>query len=231
MGAMQEIDTVLSKMEEHVAKWKEANDLRHVFLSCYHMMSSSMSKALIAGEFKDTIWVDKLLHRFAEYYFESLVCYDCGNKTPKVWLYAHHACQENRVSELQLLVLGVNAHINYDLVLALYDMLGPEWEGLSKAKKRERYEDHKHVNHVIASTIDRVQDDLLEPLVPSLEWIDRLFGRMDEFLISRLISNWREEVWENSQKLLAMETVEEREQFLEKIEMDVLKVCKTITLF
>ena len=83
--------------------------------------------------------------------------------------------------------MGVNAHINYDLVLALFDMLQPEWKQLSNQQKQIRLEDHNYVNQVIARTIDRVQDELLEPSNPGLAWVDKLFGRVDEFLISKLI--------------------------------------------
>lgn len=228
---MQEIDTVLFKMNEHIAKWKSCDDKRHVFLSCYHLMSANMVEALANKDFHDTAWVNKLLNRFAEYYFDSLFCFDCGEITPEVWLHAHRACNENKVSELQLLILGVNAHINYDLVFALYDLLAPEWKQLSESKKRKRYEDHSHVNNIIAGTIDRVQDEILEPLHPSLEWIDKLFGRMDEFLISRLITGWREEVWENSQKMLQMNSAEEREHFRRKLEIDVLRKVEIIEFF
>ena len=228
---MQASDPVLIKMGEYVDKWKACQDTRYIFLSCYHAMSSNMVAAIDKGEFQDTVWVSKLLHRFADYYFESLTCYDCGTQTPKVWEFAHKVTLDKDLSELQLLILGVNAHINYDLVLALYDLLAPEWSALSKSKQRQRYEDHSHVNRVIAETIDKVQDEILEPLNPTLDWIDKLFGRLDEFLISRLISKWREEVWENTQKLLQMENLAEREQFRKELEEDVLKTGETICFF
>lgn len=224
-------DPVLNKMGVFVERWKTANDSRYVFLSCYSMMSSNMIVALEKNEFYDSKWVGKLLHRFADYYFDSLSCYECGDVTPSVWLSAHQACKKKEFSELQLLVLGVNAHINYDLVLALYDVLQPEWEFLSKKKRKERYEDHCHVNDVIAQTIDRVQDEILEPSNAALDWIDKLMGRMDEYLISRLISKWREDVWENSQKLLAMPMLEDRVCFTKEIEKEVLRISKTISYF
>jgi len=227
---MNTIDPVLTKMGQYVEKWKSSSDSRYVFLSCYQMMSTNMIGSIRNSEFHDTEWVNELLNRFANYYFDSLVCYDCGEKTPEVWLKAHKACKENQLSELQLLILGVNAHINYDLVLALYDMLQPEWNSLSETKRRERYEDHSHVNRIIANTIDQVQDEVLEPINPALDWIDKLFGRMDEFLISRLIANWREDVWENTQKLLTMEEVEEKEKFRKRLEQDVLRIGDTISI-
>ncbi len=228
---MATTDPVLIKMSEYVEKWKSSKDSRYVFLSCYSMMSTNMISAIDKREFHDEVWVKKLLNHFADYYFKSLTCYDCGDLTPKVWEYAHKATLNNELSDLQLLILGVNAHINYDLVFALYDMLKPEWQTLSEIQKRERYEDHCHVNHVIAKTIDRVQDEILEPLNPSLEWIDLLFGRMDEFLISRLIKNWRGNVWDSAQELLKIDPPEDREYFRLKLEDEVLKRADLISVF
>lgn len=230
-NVMQALSPVLIKMGEYVDQWKASNDGRHIFLSCYHLMSTNMMVSLQNKEFNDHIWVDQLLHRFADYYFESLSCYDCGDATPEVWNYAHKATSHSHLSEIQLLILGVNAHINYDLVLALYDLLKPEWNSLSEDQKLQRYNDHFHVNKVIANTIDKVQDDVLAPLSPELRWIDRLLGRLDEYLISKLILSWREEVWENTQHLLSLEPLEEQEKFRQELERAVLKKADLIAMF
>ncbi|MEM0518008.1 MULTISPECIES: DUF5995 family protein [Aequorivita] len=228
---MNTSDQVLAKMNQYVAEYKTAKDLRYVFLSCYNLMSANMVSAINNNEFHDTVWVNALLRRFADYYFNSLKCYDCGDVTSKVWEHAHKITCNKDVSQLQCLILGVNAHINYDLVLALSDLLKPEWESLSETQQRQRYEDHKHVNYVIASTIDRVQDEILEPLNPMLEWVDSLLGRMDEYLISRLITSWREDVWENTQMLLKIEDPDAREAFRIQLENSVLKRAAAICVF
>ncbi|WP_211206524.1 DUF5995 family protein [Aequorivita sublithincola] len=218
-------------MGQYIEQWKSIKDSRLVFLNCYHLMSTNMVSAISNNEFHDTLWVNKLLRRFANYYFEGLICYDCGEPTSKVWDNAHKATKNSNLSELQFLILGVNAHINYDLVLALHDLLKPEWNTLSEIQRKQRYEDHRHVNHVIASTIDRVQDEILEPLNPTLVWVDLLLGRMDEYLISKLITNWREDVWEKTQELLEIEHSEEHEVFRLKLEKSVLKRAETICIF
>ena len=148
-----------------------------------------------------------------------------------MWNSVHKTTCDNKLSALQFLILGVNAHINYDLVLALNDLLKPEWQNLSEEKQRHRYEDHFHVNHVIASTIDRVQDEILEPLNPKLQWVDSLLGRLDEYLISRLIISWREDVWKNTQQLLLIELPEEQENFRQRLQTSVLKRADTICMF
>lgn len=228
---MDNSETVLKKMDGYIQDWKSCKDGRYVFLSCYHMMSSNMVVALNAAQFNDNAWVRKLLNRFADYYFESLTCFDCGDQTPKVWEHAHKATCNKDLSELQFLILGVNAHINYDLVLALYDLLQPEWNTLTGFQKEQRFKDHCYVNQVIAQTIDRVQDEVLEPINPKLNWIDTLMGRLDEFLISKLITSWRGQVWEHTQELLTLTTAHEREAYRLKLEQEVLERANTISRF
>jgi hypothetical protein len=190
---------LLSQMQECTDRWNAANDRRAVFLECYTLMTANMLQTINAGEFHDGKWAGKLLHRFAEYYFEALEQYDqCTGDCSSVWQFTHDcACQEER-HVLQHLLLGVNAHINYDLVLSLVEMLEPEWTDLSEAQRRLRYEDHCRVNEVIAATIDTVQDTVIERHDPWMDWVDRIFGRLDERLLSALITRWREEVWQKA---------------------------------
>lgn len=210
-------------MDQYLAGWQETDDQRHVFLSCYRMMTANMLLALEGEYFNDKQWVNTLLHQFADYYFEALACYDCGNEVPLVWQNVHEFTRHNKLHRLQCLMMGVNAHINYDLVLTLYDMLQPVWSGLSAEEKKIRYEDHCKVNKVISDTIDSVQDEILEPGDRLMAWIDVAFGRLDEYFISRLISNWRQDVWEDAQRMLITGSLPEREILRQTIEKRVIK--------
>lgn len=220
---------VLRRMDQYVVGWQQAGDQRHVFLSCYRMMTANMLLAIDANQFHDRHWVHTLLDRFAEYYFQALNCYDCGNEVPRVWQQVHQFSQANKLHQLQHLMIGVNAHINYDLVLTLYDMLQPEWAGLSVREQKIRYEDHCKVNTIIASTIDQVQDKILEPNSRVMAFIDVAFGRLDEYLISRLVTNWRKHVWEEAQQMLVTGSVSEREELRQSIENRVMRRSRLLT--
>ncbi|MEM6377998.1 MAG: DUF5995 family protein, partial [Bacteroidota bacterium] len=63
---------VIQKMLEHVQEWERRADKRAVFLRCYSMMTDNMLAALEEKRFQDNPWVKRLLHRFADYYFEAL---------------------------------------------------------------------------------------------------------------------------------------------------------------
>ena len=214
---------VIDRMQSLIQRWEDSRDDRTLFLSCYRMMTGNMIEALKAGEFRDGVWVDRLLHRFADYYFDALDVYESApGSSPAVWQAAHSVCCDCEVTALQKILLGINAHINYDLVLTLDDMLRPEWSALDEPQRATRYADHCHVNHVIGRTIDAVQDTVLEPAMPVMDYIDKFLGPVDEYLISSLITHWRESVWTNAVALVGLDDDEERRRFIQQVELETL---------
>lgn len=220
---MEPSPDILHRMDGLIADWKARRDTRYVFLACYRLMTANMIEAIADGRFHDREWITELLQRFAGYYFEALACYDCGDPVPGVWQQVHRYTQERELREVQYLLLGVNAHINYDLVLTLRDLQDADWNSLTEADRHKRYVDHCTVNDVIAGSIDRVQDELLSPVDPLLGWIDRACGGLDEYLIAGLIGRWREDVWKKAGELLVAEDAATREQLRQALEADVLQ--------
>ena len=220
---------ITDKMQATIDQWQATADSRAVFLSCYSLMTANVLTAVQDRQFHDSAWVTTLLHRFADYYFSALDAYESRLPiTPPVWQIAFDSAQSDDNQVLQILLLGVNAHINYDLVLTLVDMLYPEWESLPAAQKRQRYEDHCHINDVIGRTIDTVQDQVIEPVSPAMDIIDTVLGPFDEWLTSRLISHWREEVWQNAMIWLSAPYVADKEALRKQIEATTLNRAKTI---
>lgn len=198
-------------MDSLAQAWEQAADGRCFFLRCYALMTGNMLRAIDQGEFRDPSWVDRLLHLFADYYYLALHAYEHGDAgAPAVWRLAHDAALTRESPVLQDLLLGINAHINYDLVLTLVDMLDPEWAVLSPDQRRQRYEDHSHVNDIIAGTIDSVQEQVVAPEDKLMGAIDRALGPLDERMAAQLISGWREEVWQRALEMLAAADSEER---------------------
>ena len=222
-------DRVIQQMQVLIQNWTDCNDSRRIFLSCYQLMTLNMLKAVERDEFFDSIWVNQLLNRFADYYFIALDQYESDPlAAPLVWQLAHNATRNSKAMAIQSLILGVNAHINYDLVLTLVDVLAPEWRTLDESQRKNRYNDHDQVNTIIASTIDAVQDDILEPAMPFMEFIDTVFGRLDEHLISKMIRSWRQNVWENATYLLNMDGEGNREKIIARVENNALKIGRLI---
>jgi hypothetical protein len=210
---------VTQLMNEHIKNWEIVSDQRATFLRCYLLMTENMLGAIEADQFHDSKWVYTFLHRFADYYFDALDAYEVNRAAaPEVWVRVHDAAISGTTRVIQNLLLGINTHINYDLIFTLVDVLEPEWERLSLAERDLRQSDHNHVNQIIADTINAVQDQVLESLVPEMDLVDKLLGPLDEWLISGLISHWRDDVWQKAVDLL--ETKEPRERAHKKGEIE-----------
>lgn len=226
---MAEKDPVIERMQALIEQWEQTDDRRADFLSCYRLMTSNMLTAIDAGEFHDSTWVTALLHHFAEYYFVALEDYERGSSgTAAIWRLTFDAAAQGEVMVLQNLLLGINAHINYDLVLALVDLLEPEWIALTPQLRQRRYEDHCHVNTIIGQTVDSVQEQVVDPVSPAMGLVDDLLGPVDEWIASRMIAGWREAVWNAAVQILDCHHREERETLRVQIEVDALRRARTI---
>lgn len=211
-------------MTQESIQWETIGDRRHIFLQCYTLMSQNMYSAIGTKHFKDPQWVSNLLVRFSEYYFDALDLYQAEHpEVPQVWKQAHDATKNPETHVLQNLLLGINAHINYDLPLALYDCLETEWPNCDRPKKILRKEDHQLVNQIISASIDEVQETIIKPISPSLAIIDNILGPIDEWILSRLISSWRTDVWEVSELLLEAKSPEKRKEIILKQEAEVFE--------
>ncbi|HUF38026.1 MAG TPA: DUF5995 family protein [Anaerolineales bacterium] len=218
-------EPVVARMGALIRDWEATGNPQAVFLRCYRMMTSNTHVAITRGEFVDPRWVNGFLNRFADYYFKALEVYEVDPPSaPLVWQLAHDTTRDPGTLPVQNLLLGVNAHINFDLVLTLEELLCPEWGSLSREQRGERYHDYTYINDIIARTIDGVQDEILDPVMPVMDILDRLMGRVDELLVSMLIRKWRESVWKHARSLLEAGTDDERKALVDLVEEDALKI-------
>ena len=226
---MTDHQVAIDHMHALLEGWEKAGDQRCIFLGCYTQMTGNMLKAIQAGEFHDNAWVSGLLEHFADYYFNALQAYEQQiESTPAVWQIAFLATRDPQSHVLQHLMLGINAHINFDLVFALEDVLRSEWASLSPGQRQQRYEDHCHVNEIIASTVDAVQDSVVERFAPMMELVDAGMGRLDEWLASRLISIYRDRVWQKAIERLQALDDSEREAIRVLVESSSLQRAQMI---
>jgi len=226
---MNEGNIVLVRMKDLLNAWESTNDRRLIFLSCYEMMTQNVQTAIDTNDFEDAMWVSTLMENFAEYYFHALEAYDSEQTNPpNAWQIAFKAAHNPHIHVLQNLVLGVNAHINYDLVFALSDLLATEWQQLSAEQRKMRYRDHCHVNDIISHTIDAVQDQVIDRFDPRFGLVDALLGPIDEWMTKLLISEWREEVWEHATLLVDTAHEADRQAIIQHVEQGSIKRAQDI---
>jgi hypothetical protein len=221
---MPDHEDVVKRMQNLIDAWDAASDRRAIFLGCYALMTRNMLSALSLGEFEDNTWVSKLLNHFADYYFNALQAYESmPDEAPTVWRLAFDAAHLPKVHVLRNLVLGINAHINFDLVFALADMLESEWSELTPEQRQSRYRDFLLVNKVISDTIDSVQDQIVDRYAPMMELVDKAMGPLDEWMTAWMIRDWREQVWSHTTQLLEALDEDQRQSLAASVEKHSLR--------
>lgn len=216
-------------MAERIRQWEQHGDRRVIFLACYALMTQNMLQAIPAGRFQDPAWVTELVHKFANYYFVALAAYDRGDlPVPAIWQMAHDETHNPKTPVVAHLLLGVNAHINYDLVLVLVDMLRPVWPSLTPAQRQLRHQDYWLVNTIIGETIDTVQDNVVNRYSPVMDPVDRLLGPLDEWCTARLIAHWRADVWQHAVAMMESPDKAARQKLRQAVEARALQRARML---
>lgn len=204
---MDSAPTAEARLADLARQWGDAGDRRAVFAECYLVMTRSVEENIRAGSFNDGVWVGRLLDRFADYYFDAVDSYGgtLGVRVcPQVWREALDACSDPLCHPLQALMLGINAHINHDLALALVDVLD-DWPTLDEEARQRRRDDHELVNTIIDDTTDEVQKDVVGRWSPAAEGLDLLMGPLDEWAFGQLAESWRSRVWADAMDLVELD--------------------------
>jgi hypothetical protein len=187
-------------------------DQRMVFLRVYREMTQEVHDAIeqcgaYAGRavFQDADWVRGLSGSFATLYFGSLTVRGRTGPRDRAWKAADRAAADARSAVLLNVLLGINAHINYDLAQAIAAHLDASVLRDPVALQRRRF-DHDQVNNLLVRSMEGIQDILARDHAPGLGVADRLMGRIDERLAQWALSYYRERVWDNAVTLAMART-------------------------
>jgi hypothetical protein len=184
------LDDTHRRLGDLLAAFDDRDDRRAVFLSVYRRMTEAVADGVRAGDFEDPDWVRAYLVTFANLYRRALWDYERGarERVADAWQLAFDAAADGECLVVQDAALGVNAHINYDLALAL-DEVGVQGD------RRRKYADHVAVIDVIAALVDETQDSLAARDADGLALVDDSLGSIDEWLTVQSIHECRESAW------------------------------------
>lgn len=183
-------DEVRRGLSALLAAFEAREDRRAVFLGIYARMTAAVGRRIERGAFADPEWVGEYLVAFANRYRVAVRDFESGDADALAdpWYLAFEAAEPGDSMVLQDAVLGVNAHINYDLALALDDV----GVGTDRAAK---YADHCAIIDVIAGLVDEAQDALADRDADGLATLDSSLGRLDEWLTVATIDECRDSAW------------------------------------
>jgi hypothetical protein len=114
------LDAVLARMTARLGELRRAGDDRRIFLAVYATMTGAIHRGVHEGRFMDPTWTEVLTARFATLYFDAEAAWEAHDPCcPRPWCAAFAAAGGRRISAVEHALLGINAHIVYDLPFAV----------------------------------------------------------------------------------------------------------------
>ena len=188
------IDAVIAQLEALIADCEATRDRIGYFAALYHKVTVRVKQGILNNEFEDGARMEKLDVVFANRYLAAVHQFRNNQKTSGSWATAFDSTRRRQVLVLQHLLLGMNAHINFDLGIAAVETAGTN-------DIRTIRNDFNSINTIIGSLIFEVMNELnrVSPLLS-------LFGfhaTNESILIQFSISNARDGAWSFAEDLHA----------------------------
>ena len=177
-------------------------DARRAFHATYLRTTRAVGEALAAGAFEDADWVERWDVAFADLYLDALEEALAGRTPARPWAIACAEPPARRLPPLRLVLLGMNAHINYDLPQAIVAVIPPE-DFDDPAVLQRRHRDHRAIDAVLAGRVRAEDDEFDGPR----RLVDRLTAPANRLATKRFLVESRTKVWANAHALDAARRV------------------------
>ena len=188
------IDDTARRLGQAERYLRDLQDRRSVFLTVYTTMTANVQSGIQSGFFTDPDSVREYVITFAEYYRRAAVAFERRDfeSVPRPWQLAFAASITGERLVAQDALLGINAHINYDLTYTLTELsIDPDRE-----TKRA---DHDRINEILGRLVDVVQDTLVAVYSAlGVSELDVLLGSFDEQLAVFGFRQSRHLAWRNA---------------------------------
>ena len=199
--AAMTIDEVLERLDGIIAASLKDNDHLGFFAYIYRRTTYEIKKAILANKFEDNPRMEKFDVLFANKYLEVFDDFRAGRQVCRSWTVSFRAKKE-RMTILQHIILGMNAHINYDLGVAADEFIE---EGVIDGFQN----DFMMVNQVLAGLLDEMQVKVgrVSKLMFLIDWLG---GRKDEVILNFSMEKARQQAWDLATRLKGL-TGDEKE--------------------
>jgi hypothetical protein len=188
----QTIDEVIHQLEQLIEECIDRKDRIGYFAALYHKVTVRVKEGILNNEFDNGTRMEKLDVIFANRYLAAVQQFRNKQAPSGSWQAAFDATRKRSTLVLQQLLLGMNAHINFDLGIAAV-------ETTTGQDLRTIRNDFNNINTIIGSLVFEVMNEInrVSPLLS-------LFGfhaTNESILIQFSITNARDGAWSFAEDL------------------------------
>jgi hypothetical protein len=220
------IDELQNDMRRRLADLPAEHAVTRHFLGTYLRTTSAVAAAIEGRTFEDSIWVERWDLDFAGFYLDALDVHLSGRGRPsRPWRLAFAASPD--LPPLLHVLLGVNAHINFDLPQALLAVItDAEFSDSSLLAKRHR--DHERIDAILSGRVAAEDVEISARSVRTA--LDRAMRPLNRWASRRFLKEAREKVWENTLQLWRAKASGDDEYQARRAELELLSAAKIADL-
>jgi hypothetical protein len=193
--AHKNIDAVIQELDQ-IVEWSiHEKSFLGIFAYIYQRTTQQIKAEIEKGNFEDNQRLEHLDVVFAGFYLDAFRNYQRGEPVSESWKIAFDAQNED-LTTIQHLLLGMNAHINLDLAIAASQvMAGKPIDPLEN--------DFNKVNDILAGLLNEMQSKIAKVsyLMFLLDWLGK---RSDEKIINFSMVQARTQSWRVASELWSL---------------------------
>jgi len=192
---------LVARMEEIGDRLVANNDERRYFHLAYLNSTKAVMAEVEADRFADSAWAERWGIAFADLYLEAFDVWESGGEPSGPWRVAFEASQDPDIPPVRHALLGINAHINYDLPQAFLAVISDD-EFDDPELMARRAADHARVDSILVHRVRQEDKNLKQVEEPGDRTIvDRLMMPFNRAGTKKFLKEGREKVWRNAQVL------------------------------
>lgn len=229
----KDIDEAIPCMRKVLDYFHERNDYRAVFLRAYYIITERVHAAVHQHGnrkqiFFDPDWIKSLAGKFSTLYIQSLTTFERDAESELAWKIAHKVAAERRSTVIQDLILGLNAHINYDLAYGIYLNFKEHGDDKNHLLLPRRKFDHDQVNDILVASIPEITETLARDYGGAIRFLDAALDRLDDLLAGVGLKHYRERVWWNAVSYLTTTDEEELALVHDRLNRESTSVARLV---
>jgi hypothetical protein len=219
------VAAVVARMRQDLDALPPRAAHRAPFLGTYLRTTQAVGAAVDDGVFEDGDWVRRWDVVFADFYLAAHEADLAGetSRVPRPWRLAFAA--PPALPALRHVLLGINAHINYDLPQALLGVISPaDFDDPALLDSRRR--DHERIDGVLSTRVGAEDDELRA----GQSRLDRILAPLNRRASKRFLAEARQKVWHNAAELNAARVVSDDFYRVRLSELEVLAAARIADL-